>query len=598
MRNPIRPWLLVVSLLAVAPVHAQEVRSARDVVVRRTERLVDALVVATAPASGRRGERREVAIIVDVTPYTAAWKHAFGEALIRLEARAPRVTAWRVAPLGGRFLRPTPSALGLIPRLSRVLAHETPSENTMLDLQRTLTGFVAGGGVVVYLADWHFEDDDRLERLVSSLRRRRQVFSVVGSEAAFTRAWNDGFHPGDAGQRATDGDPARYDPRIGRNPFGSNEPHAPWHGGETAYPHYPSYLHGVGWQCEFGVADDEDGPPSMTGVRGRVLEDLEERLRQKGATAPEASASYPLPSAFGPYGLMRLAAETGGRYVLWSWNPRGRSDVTYQYDRCNLFAPDLRARHAIRADIVRRPLARALLKAWQVVADRRVAVAAISPPLEEDARTPREMRSVRQQRCTCFAFEDRTALMTFLRDTPVVLAGLDRALGILDRRLGHTPGREDEVDRRLLADAHLFRHMLAIQRFSLGEVYAIAKRIRRDAWDRPDRTPCIWYEGYILRGSDPEHVVPRSTWVNDPVRGEALAAERRFLLRRYAGTPFAELASRNEVQCYRFGWGRIFPGDRKESFRNPSESTAKKKDAPTTPPPGGSGGSAAPGSGG
>jgi hypothetical protein len=599
MRNSIRLWLLTHALLAAAPAYAQEVPSARDVVVRRMDRLVDALVAATAPASGRHAQHREVAIIVDVTPYTAAWEGALSEALMRLEVKAQRVTAWRMAPLGGRWCKPSRSALGLIPRLGWALARETPSENTMLDLQRTLAGFQARGGVVVYLADWHFEDDHRLEQLVASLRRRRQVFSVVGSEAAFTRAWNDGFFPRVGGELSTSGGSARYDPRIGRNPFGAREAHAPWHGGETAYPHYPSYFHGVGWQCEFTVDDrEEDRPQAVHTDRRRVLEDLKERLRQTGAAAPEGAASYPLPSTFGPYGLMRLAAETGGRYVLWSWNPRGRSNVTYAYDRCNLFPPDLRARRDIRADLNRRPLARTLLKAWHVVADRKVAIARISPPIDEDGRTPREMREVRSRHCTCFAFEERTQLQTFLRDTPVVLAGLDRALTMIDAKLERTPAREDEVDRRLLADAHLFRHILAIQRFSLGEVLAVAKRIGRDAWDRPDKIPCIWDDPYLVRESDPDHVVPRVTWVHDPVRGEQLAAERRFLLRRYAGTPFAELVSRNEVKCYRFGWGQKFPDDRGRGFRNPSESNAKKKDAPVTPPPGGSSGSPSPGTGG
>jgi hypothetical protein len=234
-----------------------------------------------------------------------------------------------------------------------------------------------------------------------------------------------------------------------------------------------------------------------------------------------------------------------------------------------------------------------------LVAAGRVGIARITPPVEEDGRTPSEMRAISSQRCTsCFDFEDRTSLLKFLRDTPDVLRGLDRALGILDSKLQRTPGREDVVDRRLLADAHLFRHILAIQRFSLGEVLAVAKRIGRDAWDRADKIPCIWSDPYLVRESDPDHVVPRVTWVHDPVRGEKLAAERRFLLRRYAGTPFAELASRNEVKCYRFGWGQKFPADRNRGFRNPAESDAKKKDAPVTPPPGGSGGSAGPGTGG
>ena len=33
----------------------------------------------------------------------------------------------------------------------------------------------------------------------------------------------------------------------------------------------------------------------------------------------------------------RLAGMTGGRYVLWSWNPGGRSMVDYDYARCDLF---------------------------------------------------------------------------------------------------------------------------------------------------------------------------------------------------------------------------------------------------------------------
>jgi len=365
--------ICAILVLGAASWAAEDLPSARKVVVRRSASLTRALRVALGTASRGDLTGREVAVVVDVTPYTAAAERELMHAFIDLQASAPGVLSWRVAPLGGKFTRPRASSHALAMELPRVLVQPTPSENTMLDLRKTLSGFSARRGVVIYLADWHFEDDWQLERLLGLLRSRSQMMSTVGSEAAFSRGWNDGFFAPGRKRKSPRGGSGSYDLRIGRNPFGESERNAPWHGGDTAYPHVPAYFGGACWVSEFSVTDDsgEDDPR---------LEDLSERLRKSLERAKIRAGDHPLPSAYGPYGLMRLAAVTGGRYVLWSWNPSGRTNVRYDYRRCDRLPPDLRPRRTIRADAARRRLARALLDAWHNIANRRVSAAVSSGP--------------------------------------------------------------------------------------------------------------------------------------------------------------------------------------------------------------------------
>jgi hypothetical protein len=575
-------------ILATAEASDEFARSPQDVVVRRTRLLADALRAAAAPAL-RGGERREVAILVDVTPYTRRSERGLHDALFALRHEA--VAGWRIAPLGGRLSQVHPSAAGAALHLPKVFAYETKSVNTFWDLRRSLKSFDARGGVVVYLADWHFEDDRRLERLLSMLESRGQVMSTIGSEAAFERAWNDGMFPDTGGKLNIRGAREEYDIRIGRDPFGVGEAHAPWHGGETAYPHLPTYFGGIPWSCEFSGMEAEEPEPVPMEASGR-LEDLRERLhRAREKNAPDQGC-HPLPSAWGPYGLMRLASETGGSYVLWSWNPTGRSNVTYDYARCNLFAPDLRSRRTILSEISRRPLARAVMRAWHEAAHRKMGLVRISPPVDADLHTPREMKSV-SGFCAGCGIDDRPAQLAYMRRAPKVLEGIDRILLLLDRAIEHAPKRPDPVDRRLLADAHLFRHVLSVERFSLGEHLEVVRRIPRSGWDTPDRWPCVFEETYLARGADPEHVFPRYTKIFDTKRGLRVAEERRRMLRRYAGTPFAEVVARNRVYAFRFGWGIkviLDPGGR---ARNPAESdgAVEKTDPPTPKPGGGSGAS-------
>jgi len=206
------------------------------------------------------------------------------------------------------------------------------------------------------------------------------------------------------------------------------------------------------------------------------------------------------------------------------------------------------------------------------------------------------MKTVRGAKCACLAFSDRDRLRTLLRDMPHVLAALDGSIRILDAAIERVPSSPGDVGARLLADAHLFRHVLRVQRFSLGEAFEVAKAIPDNAWDHADKTPCVFPTEFLIRGSDPEHVHPRTTRIFDRERGARLTDDRRFMLTRYAGTPFGETVARNEVCAYRFGWGVKRPDDRGGGARTPAQSTEPA--APTTTPGGGSSPSPSPTTGG
>jgi len=283
---------------------------------------------------------------------------------------------------------------------------------------------------------------------------------------------------------------------------------------------------------------------------------------------------------------MRLAALTGGRYVLWSWNPSGRSTVNYDYGRCDRFPPDLRSRGAILAEVPRRPLARAMLDVWHRIADRRVGLARITPPIAKDRVSPREMEEARSDCCFCMSWRDEAQHRDFLRDVTRVLKALDGCIATLDAAIEHTPERPDDIDLRLLADAHLFRHVLVVQRFSLGEAVAVARHLPADAWDHPDLYPALFCDEFLLRGSDPEKVIPRTKRIFDPEQAERVTEDRKFMLRRYRGTPFGETVARNEVVTYRFAFGRKIVRKPGEGARNPAESD--QDEGPTTRPGGGS----------
>jgi len=181
------------------------------------------------------GDAERVTFVIDATPYTRAEIVAIGIAFQEIE----RTGRFRIAVLGDKPSAPEDTAGKLTPQLPPLLAKSRRPISTFRALHKTLANHTEPG-TIVYLADWHFEDDDRPEGLLSRLKARKQTFCVVGSEAAFGRGWTDGF--------SWTGEEEFAD-RIGKDPWRTQK--APWHGGETAYNHLPHRFGGVGWQTEF-----------------------------------------------------------------------------------------------------------------------------------------------------------------------------------------------------------------------------------------------------------------------------------------------------------------------------------------------------------
>jgi len=271
------------------------------------------------------------------------------------------------------------------------VAGNTPEANTVAALLRTLAPQREPAGVV-YLVDGRFEDDQGLEDAIARLRERRPSLSVVGSEAACLRGWSDGTPP--PLHRSSPRGSVDARPGVSQHPFGPGKPDAAWHGGETAFPPQPYRWHPFLWATEFdasagrGVADvapkgPQDGP--------RAPGEVEDLLERFGKTAPENldGRTFPLPSAFGPYGLSRFAAETGGRYVLWSWSPSGRARVTYEWGRCDSFPPDLRSRKDPLADLPSDPHASAMLRPWHLRLQAAPGLVEHLPPVDASLRGPR-----------------------------------------------------------------------------------------------------------------------------------------------------------------------------------------------------------------
>lgn len=578
-----------VVLLAAGAAAAESPQSARDTIVRGNRKLSAVLAAATLDAWQDRSSIRPVAVVVDVTPYTALAEPAIRKALDDVGGSIPHLEgSWTIGRLGGELCDPVRHPSALIVEVAGALAERTRHVNTLAALQRTLSGFRERNGVIVYLADWQFEDDQGIEQFITGLRSLGQSLRVIGSESCFNRAWNDGFYPPDWGAPGPQGR-KRYAEGIGRSPFGPEDPRAPWHGGDTAWPHFPPRYRGPHWQMEFGARVEEDADIIRRYAEelkrlGRPgdPEDLAKRLKEEIDSKREDRYYFPVSSSFGPYALMRAAAATGGKYWLYSWNPTGRTDLVYDYSRCNLFPPDLRSRKAILAEIPGRPLAMALLRAWHTLANRSVRIADVTAPLSENGRVPQTMKYAEGGRGLGFSWPGTEDHKMFLAQAKVSIAAMDRALAILRNALG--PARpKDDVDARYRADAELFKHIVLVHRFELMEAYAAALEATEELWSDPKLIPGLDPEYYIHAGRDPEFIPVTQAKLFHPEEGRKLVPARSDHLRKYLGTPFGEIVARNPVMTYRLIRRPIAPGI--PAKRTPSESGDKQQ-----PTPGGSGG--------
>lgn len=600
--------LIVLMVLPASPGLAADVAppQAAQVIVRGRTKLVDAFEAAIGVApKAEKGPTISSAIgpgvllVLDVTPYTAARGRDLGEALAALDERYPGPGRWSFARLGEKptkaFARP--SALGPILRAS--LSRDTTTVATIPALAATLKAYNRKGARVVYLADWHFEDDVDLEKLVKTLQRDGVQFSVIGSEAGFGRAWVNGFYPPDRGAALPHGGSKRYADAIGRSPFGPEDREAPWHGGDTAWPHYPFHIGGTHWSTKFPVelppmpvrgsrAEKERYAKPKTAREKRkpgkagTPEDLQDRLKEKHGDEALERYWFPLPSSFGSYPLMRLAGVSGGRYVLFSWNPSGRSDVSYDFSRCNLFSPDLRSRKIIHADVRARPLARAILKAWHQVANEEAHVVDVTPPLATDMRKPLSMLETSGP-ILPFHWDTRREYEQFMARAPVHRVAVGRAIQTLTAGLSEP--RKDDVDARYEADLYLFLHTLQVQYFQLGEAIAAARKLEvKTAWDRLPLHPGLDPEWFVAPQDKLD--IPTGVELKDEKGGAEVRAARQAFRKRFTGTPFGELVHRNGLTTYKVEWIGYATGQ--PTKESPGESAGRRK--PTTPPPSGGAG--------
>lgn len=590
---------------------AAELPEARQVVVRRSKDLTSAIKAAF-------GARSDAAagtglLVIDVTPHTRKQAIDIIGALHELDGQAGLPSKWQAAVLGKRFDAAPTRAAQAAGSIQKLVGQNLAVQDTNRALRDTIKSFSGRGGTVIYLADWRFEDDHDLSKLVRLLAAKQLAFGVVGSEAAFGRGWNDGTL--DMRDQLENGalvvkDSSKqklYDDAIGRRPFGPFDPKAPWHGGDTAYPHVPYRFSDRMWETVFdpsilGFGKAKDGMPSIDDIKNGDMEDLLERLgRDKKVFESSSGRRTALPSAYGPHGLMRAVALRGGRYVLWSWNPQHRASLTYDYARCDQFGPDLRSRTEIRKDASRRPLARALLKAWDAIGSKYNALAKHTAPLDKSGTRPQSIDLLERSATTLpTMWMDKGQYKEFLRKAKHWRTAAAAAARTLGKALRGVKEPLDAPDRRYAADAALLRHIAQVLHFELSEALAAAATVSDDAWKDPDTYPGIRPTPWIQRGDDPENIQTTDAKVFGTKLGDELKDERAAHLRKFRGTPFGVQVAANTVETWILTTGKKMKpgtGQLQPPGRTPSESTGNPP-VPSPRPPGGSSGGAGPSSGG
>jgi hypothetical protein len=628
MRRPVRSGALaaigaVSSLLGLsgapsvgvalaAPDAEPALRSASEVVVRGKKTLEEA-VRAAMPARDAGAPPPAVAFVVDVTPNVAKSAAAVRSTIAALARDATFAREVRVAPLGRALGAPAKDA-----RLERdvdaALEKETRFINTMAELRKSLAS-LRGPAVAVYLCDWRFEDDFLVDALAADLVGRKIALGVVGTEAAFGRAWTDGsIDPLDRarGHAPKGGD---YHPGIGRSPFGKPVADAPWHGGDSAYPAVPYRFSQLFWETEFQKASTSlkdalgglaggsgPGAPPREGPtpEGPPPEDLAERLGAAKPFDPDAMRTYPIPSAFGPYGLMRVAAVTGGRYALWSWNPGGRARVTYDYGRCNLLPPDLRARERILPELATPGLAGATIAAWHAL----LGVGGLvghRPPLDRDLKSPRSVDDASFGSDFRITWDTPSDWKTLRRGLAAAIPAVAAARRTLEAAIASTKEPDGDLERRRLADARLFETTLAIVEFELHEMDLATKDVTPELWRKTPKgkTPGVAPRAFVVGAANPLAGFPNVTMVDgddghalDASAGSRIKARRSEHLERYKGTPFGAQVDLADVNTYRLVEWEVGQGPGRGGM--PSES-AGGATPPTTPPAfGGSSGGGGP----
>jgi len=181
-----------------------------------------------------------------------------------------------------------------------------------------------------------------------------------------------------------------------------------------------------------------------------------------------------------------------------------------------------------------------------------------------------------------FSWARPTEHKQFLETARVCAKDLTSAIATLDR--GLRSGVKDEIDRRYYADATLLRHILLVKRFHVLEALGAAEDLDRNtAWLEMPLQPLLTAKTFIKRASESERMLPERVKLFHQDLGAQVLQERKKLLVKYAGTPYAELVGRNRVLSYEVVWRDLTP-KKGGSRKTPAQSSGT---GPATAPPGG-----------
>jgi hypothetical protein len=495
-------------------------------------------------------------VLVDPSPRPAAAARALGGPLEKLGDRVPGSRVLVAAVDGDLPSADGPQDLDVA---SKAIAAGAKGgvRNLLGAVRRAAKTYRSWRGpknlLLVAEAGTSIEED--MEETLAFLTRADMRFSVVAGEAAFAqpRTW-------------TPARPTGFVLRLTGHPDMRRD---------TAYP-----------ACDVPF-------PDTPGAWDFSLAQTVYRLTPQHRYLPN---QFKLPSGFGYYHLARLCAETGGRYFLYSFvRTRSTLRLTYDYGMMRLFAPDLRSRAAIVADLARHPLASVLYRIWRRLAEPRCGVILRSAPVAPGGPDGRlrstEEAAISPNRVIKLYFTGKGDTVWVADTLRQRLGAVASALAALDDAVRayrlETNGRIRSGDHRWVAQADLMRLQLLRVRFHTGEILATLNDLREEDFHNESITlsPRPIYRGTVPVPGMKLPVEPEQVRALHEVIGELEHVEET-----YTGTPWGYTATLGELHT----WVIVLreKGKSRPVVRARSDGKGKTTRPPrkTSPQPGSSGG--------
>ena len=251
-----------------------------------------------------------------------------------------------------------------------------------------------------------------------------------------------------------------------------------------------------------------------------------------------------LDAGFGPYGLSRLTATSGGIYFV---TRMGTSRLTFDPNAMREYRPDWSSQEQYAKAVQKDPIRGAVIQAAMLTQQKLPGQPRLSFP-SADSPDFKEVMADNQENVARIAYT------------------VDEALGPI---AAVAKLRDRETSRRWRAHYDLIRGRLLAMKFRCSEYQTACAKMKKDAPRFKDPKSNAW------------RLVPTDQFLSGP-KDVALAREAQALLRRvvedHPGTPWALLAGRELKDPFGFKWVETYvppPPKRSEA----EEVAAKKKAA-------------------